>query len=102
MGTPLTNNTIERIDLLFQGAEDRQFVTKILIEQCGANLPFYEDATPEFCERIRYAVLKLSNGSLAEFQRAVKIANEDWRDSLVAAGFGSSVTIHESWWPGNQ
>jgi hypothetical protein len=48
-------------------------------------------------ERIRCAALKLSEGSLDKLRTAVGVANTDWRDTLVAAGFGHSVTAHLTW-----
>jgi hypothetical protein len=48
-------------------------------------------------ERIRLAVLKLSNGNLEELRRAITEARQDWRDVLVWAGFGDSGTAHRRW-----
>ena len=50
-------------------------------------------------ERIRFAALKLSNGDLGELRQAVQIAGIDWRDVLVAAGFGHDLRAHERWFP---
>jgi hypothetical protein len=37
-------------------------------------------------ERIRAAIVLLAAGDLAEFRKAVELAETDWRDLLVAAG----------------
>jgi len=63
---------------------------------------FGEKSTAQSLERIRYAVLKLSHGDLAELRKAVESAQIDWRDVLVAAGFGNDVRAHGAWFPGGQ
>lgn len=98
MTIELSEPTLSRLRALFFGSE-RDEAIKILLEECGDNLPLCENTTPEKCERIRYAVLKLSEGKISELKGAVEIAKTDWRDVLVAAGFGNSVTIHNDWWP---
>ena len=98
MSVELSPGTIERVNLLFNESE-RQAVIKLIKEACGSNLPFCENTTPEQSERIPFAVLKLSEGNFAKLERAILIAKSDWRDVLVASGFGNSVTIHNEWWP---
>jgi hypothetical protein len=96
--TGLSPETTRRLDALFVGPA-RQRATDLLIAQCGNNLPFCEGSDARGLERIRFAALKLSNGDLAKLQKAVEIAMTDWRDVLVAAGFGNDVRAHESWFP---
>ena len=50
-------------------------------------------------DRFRFAVLKLSGGDLDKFDSAIQLAKTDWRDLLMAAGFGENLTAHESWLP---
>ena len=69
----------------------------LLEAECGTNLPFMNRETPESLERIRFAVLRLSRGSMAELARAVSIARVDWRDVLVAAQFASDLDAHHAW-----
>ena len=69
----------------------------MLMEQCGQNLPFCENGTPESLERLRFAVLKISGGQLEIFNKAIAIAKQDWRDLLMWAGFGHGVKAHEAW-----
>jgi len=90
----LTTGTGERVAILF-GPNDIELVSSLLIEECGQNLTEY----PELLERIRFAVLKLSQGDLNALQRAIDLAKLDWRDALVHAGFGDDIKAHESWWP---
>ena len=92
----LSANTLQLVQHIFP-AEDHAAVIAALEVRCGSALPLWVSTTPEGLERIRFAVLKLSCGSLPEFERAMAVANTDWRDVLVAAGFGSSLLAHISW-----
>jgi len=94
--TSLTDDTLERIRALFP-PELQSTVTDTLAAECSNNLPFFENADEHQLERIRFAVLKLSDGDLLELKRAIHIAKIDWRDVLVAAGFADSVTAHRKW-----
>jgi hypothetical protein len=96
MRVPLTEGTAQRIARLFSPA-DRELVSTSLLERCGDNLPFA--GTAAGIERIRFAVLKVSGGDLGTLQRAIDLANQDWRDLLVAAGFEHDPSAHSSWWP---
>jgi hypothetical protein len=48
-------------------------------------------------DRIRFAVLKLSEGNLEKLRDIVDQAKIDWRDVLMSAGFGNSLTAHLDW-----
>src|SRR5687768_5968991 len=48
-------------------------------------------------ERILFAVLKLSKGDLKKLREAIELARFDWRDALMAAGFGHDIHQHERW-----
>ena len=50
-------------------------------------------------DRIRLAAIKLSNGVYAKLVEAVSLANTDWRDLLMAAGFGYDIDAHNKWVP---
>ena len=97
---PLSYETRRRLDALFV-EPDRESVANLLVTECGDKLPLWLDMSPQGLERIRFAALKLSNGSIPEL-RAVQIAQVDWRDVLVAAGFGRDVLAHEAWFPGGK
>jgi hypothetical protein len=95
----LSENTLRLVRHIFP-PEDRAAVIAALEARCGSGLPLWASTTPEGLERIRLAVLKLSSGSLPQFERALAIANTDWRDVLVAAGFGNSLLAHINWLDG--
>ncbi len=65
--------------------EDQGEVIRLLEKECGRGLPFHERATPQDLERVRLAVLKLSDGNLSELRKQVNIARTDWRDVLCFA-----------------
>jgi hypothetical protein len=58
-----------------------------------------ENASPEDVERIRVAALKLSGGNLDSLRAAIDLAKLDFRDLLMASGFGYSVNAHHDWLP---
>ena len=94
----VNSDTKLRIHALFPESE-WDSVEQMLLTRCGDNLPLVDSTRVELAERIRIAVLKLSGGSLSALEHHIAIAAIDWRDTLVAAGFGHSVTAHKSWMP---
>ncbi len=96
--SPVSQQTEERIALLFPLDWQRALFRTILFEQCGHNLPFMKDPSEAALERLQFAALKLSDGNLEKLDRAVALAKRDWRDLLMAAGFGQ-VDSHKSWTP---
>ena len=74
----LSKATLERLSAMF-GEDDQGEATRLLAERCGNNLPFCKDSTPRSLERIRFAVLKLSEGDIEALVRAVEAAETDWR-----------------------
>lgn len=97
-GVPLSSDTHARLAVLFPGA-DRTEAERLLVEQCGRNLPFPENATSVSLERIRFAALKESGGDLVALRSAIELAKLDWRDLLVSANFANSIHAHEYWFP---
>ena len=89
--------TERRIALLFP-PDQRELVRVILSEECGNNLPFLNDLDEVKLERFQFAALKLSAGDLDKFDQAIALAKRDWRDLLMAAGFGEDVNAH-AWLP---
>jgi hypothetical protein len=84
--------------MLFRG-DDLRVAVAMLTDECGSNLPFCEKSTSRQLERLRFAALKLSDGRLELLREAVELAKVDWRDLLMAAGFGSDVSAHARWLP---
>ena len=91
---PLCPSVITAIASLFT-PDDRETITKILIEECNTEKIYASSDTG--VERIQLAVLKLNNGDTDKFLAAVELAQLDWRDVLVAAGFGNDLEAHLKW-----
>lgn len=94
----LSRPTRNRIQILFPPSQ-WSVVEDLLESRCGDNLPFVEPSHARLAERIRFAVLKLSQGDLAELQRQIEEAHVDWRDVLMAADFGGDSSAHGRWKP---
>ena len=92
----MTDRTVRLVERLFD-ADDAVRVQRLLAEDCGTNLPFCDTLDAAGLERIRFAVLMLSAGDVDKLRAAIDRASGDWRDVLVAAGFGYSLTAHEQW-----
>ncbi len=94
----LSKETKRRVRILFHG-KDAIVATTLLTNECGSNLPFCENWGPLELERLRFAALKISDGTLDRLRQAIELAQTDWRDLLMAAGFGEDVKAHENWLP---
>lgn len=98
MGPELSSETRRRLELVLAPAE-WDAAERMLVAECGNNLPFLEDLDAAQMERFRFAALKVSGGDLATLRKAVDLAKVDWRDLLMWAGFGNDVKAHERWLP---
>ena len=76
----------------------RNDVRTILMNKCGNDVPFCQEYDPEKMERIRFSVLKLSEGDLKKFHEAVELANIDWRDLFMSAEFEHDTEAHMKWY----
>jgi hypothetical protein len=94
----LTPETMKRLEYLFSG-KGREEAVLLLERECSNNLPSLERLTPVELQRFHFAALRLSKGDLRLLRRAVEEAKQDWRDLLMAAGFGESCDAHWSWHP---
>jgi hypothetical protein len=94
----LSPGTLARIEALFR-PEERDSVRTLLANECANDLPFCAGLDESGLERLRFAVLKLSAGNLGRLRREINQAKLDWRDTLMAAGFGEDVNAHRQWFP---
>ena len=94
----LSENTITRMQSVFPEKYWNE-VEEYLTKECGNNIPFCEKNDKYQMERIRFSVLKLSEGNLEKLVQAVELAKTDWRDLFMAAGFGYDVDAHNKWMP---
>lgn len=93
---PIAPSTAQRLARLFSGA-DREYAQLLLEEECGTKLPLIDGPEDVRIDRCRCAALKLSGGDIRQLEEAVKMANIDWRDLLVAAGFANDPLAHQRW-----
>lgn len=92
----LSQNTKNLVDALYQSREALE-VYDILENECGTEDLSCEGWSPTQMERIRCSVLKLAKENKMNLDSAVKLAQKDWRDLLIAAGFGNELNAHEKW-----
>ena len=94
--TKLSPRTYQLIEKLFPTVEQAD-VNRWLLKECGQNSPFQKNTDEYGLERIRFAALKISNGDALKLLEAIELAKRDWRDLLMWAGFGYSLSAHEEW-----
>ena len=92
----LSNKTKKIIGLLFKSDQAR-IVEEILLDDCSRNISSCNDWEVESLERIWISVLKISSGDMRKFESAVKLANTDYRDLFMTAGFGYDSEAHKKW-----
>ncbi len=92
----LSDKTKNLVSRLYKSREAME-VCDILDRECGTEALSCEGWSPEQMERIRFAVLKLVKENAFEMEAAIKLAQLDWRDLLMSAGFGEDLIAHELW-----
>jgi hypothetical protein len=92
----LSPNTQRGITLIF-APEDRLAAEQLLVGECGNNLPLSSTDNEYQLERIRFAAIKASGGTLNGLSQAISLAKTDWRDLLMSADFGDDPRAHEHW-----
>jgi len=96
MTPQLSPHTRQLVEIVFK-PKDSAEAAQWLEEECGNNLPFCEGQDEYGMERIRFAAIRLSKGNMLELLKAIDVARMDWRDLLMAAGFGFEVRAYETW-----
>ena len=108
MAPNLSFETQRRVDMMYP-EERREEATRLLgllsalkenerIKMAALNVLIRDDVMISEIERLQFAALKVSNGDVNVLTKATKVAQLDWRDLLVAAGFGEP-SKHKSWLP---
>ena len=90
----LSSEIIKVAHILFP-EDSQEEVISILQNDCGKNV--LSSNYQNEIERIQLAALKMSNGEIESLYSAIALAQTDWRDLLMAAGFGENVKSHISW-----
>ena len=90
MQARLSPGTRRRVDHVFS-RNHRVAAVRMLIESCGGGTLASARDDARALERIRYAALKVSGGSLERLRKAVELASTDWRHLLVEADFAATA-----------
>lgn len=98
VSVPLTPAVWSKLEEVFP-PENWEQAALLIQHKCGNNLPLMRSGQPDTYDRIRFAVVKLSKGSLEALEEAIGAAQVDWRDVLLAAGFGYDCHAHLQWNP---
>lgn len=96
MPPKLSPHTMQLVEKFFSPKQVAE-ATQWLEEECGNNIPSCDHHDEYQMERIRFAVLKLSQGNINKLLKAIDEARMDWRDLFMAADFGYDVNAHEKW-----
>lgn len=92
----LSQNTKNLVHTLYLSSEAIE-VCDILKNQCSAEALSCHGWSPVEMERIQYAVLRLTKEKKMPLDSAVELAQKDWRDLLVIAGFSNDLNAHKDW-----
>ncbi|ABF41538.1 hypothetical protein Acid345_2537 [Candidatus Koribacter versatilis Ellin345] len=94
----LSEQTAELVWRLFEKSDWHE-AALLLENECSDNLPLVRQwgPTPASMERLRFATLKLSDGKIEKLHTALDLAKKNWRDLLMAAGFGHRLDAHKRW-----
>ena len=97
MAIPLSDRTCCVLDCLFDDPF-RSELHAALVDLVSENIPFCENQTPEGMERIRFAIVKLVASDNRNLDSSLDLAQTDWRDLLMSAGFGYDSNQHNDWY----
>lgn len=93
----LSKGTEILIEAVFRKEAEIVSAKASLMYECAENIPFCKSNDSLKMERIRFAAIKVSDGSLIKLNSAIQQAKTDWRDLLVAAGFANDIDAHTKW-----
>jgi len=95
----LTPGTKDRLRALFR-PEDVPEAERLLANDDTVASLAGQGWTPAQLERIQFAALRASAGTLEGLRQALVLGRADWRDLVMSAGFGNDPLAHQSWQPG--
>ncbi len=80
-------------------ASQQREISELLSRRCSSNLPGVGDSPEwgELIDRVQLAAIRGSAWNIEKIGKAVSLANIDWRDVLVGAGFANSLSAHKTW-----
>jgi len=92
----LSEKTRSLVHAFYQSREALE-VCDVLENECGVEVLSCEGWSPTQMERIRFAALKLAQEKTMSLESAIELAQTDWRDLLMSAGFGNELNAHAKW-----
>jgi hypothetical protein len=92
----LTADAERRVQAVY-APEERAEARRMLELDCGSAVESGWGKEPAAYDRVRFAAMKASFGRLEGLRRAIALAQVDWRDLLVEAGFAHDATEHTRW-----
>ena len=92
----LSQNTKSIVHALYKSREALE-VCDILENECGTEALSCDGWSPTQMERIRFAVIQLAKENSMSLDSAIELAQKDWRDLLMVAGFGNELNAHNEW-----
>jgi len=96
-GIALSERTRNLIAKMFSKS-DGIVISDMLYRAVSAKVPFCADSSAEEMERIRFAILKMTKDSPLNLAVGIFLAQSDWRDLLMSAGFGDDAAQHMAWY----
>ncbi len=94
----LSGRTISIIKTLFL-VEEHELVIELLLSDCSNNVAGCSTWTQDNLDRLWLSVLKLSVGDVEKLYSAITLAQTDYRDLFMSAGFGLDAQAHKKWLP---
>jgi len=91
----LSDAAEQRLQVAF-APEERREARRMLVYECGAGIEHW-GSDPSAYDRLRLAAMKASQGRIEGLRWAIAMAQKDWRDLLVHAGFADNARAHERW-----
>ena len=71
----------------------------IWLSVCSNNIAGCSSWKRESLERLWLSVLKISCGNMEQLYSAIALAQTDYRDLFMSAGFGHDLEAHKKWVP---
>lgn len=96
-GIALSERTQKLIAKLFSRS-DGVVISDLLYRAVSSNIPYFDNANSEEMERIRFAILKMTKQSPLNLAVGIYLAQTDWRDLLMSAGFGDDTSEYMTWY----
>jgi hypothetical protein len=93
----LSRASRQRVMALFREEDVPQ--AEQLLAQSADSPQLLADVSRQNLDRMLFAMIRLSGGTIERLEQAIQLFRRDWRDLLWAAEFGEDIHAHERWQP---